>query len=150
MQYIPCNSALFAQETQFLTQKALFVQRFPKKVATNLNIATKYHMLGLKIFVGVQTLQPMPFAQFLPPCNSIMLCLLLSLSLPQVYQNRNLSQRSRRSCDNHIIQTNGSLWTLPTYLPYISYVLLGKYLGTTDISSSSDGLLTKSQWNSDA
>ena len=30
MQYIPCNSAILAQETLFLTQKTLFAQRSPK------------------------------------------------------------------------------------------------------------------------
>ena len=40
MQYIPCNSALLAQETLFLTQKGtFFAQRSPKsaQIATNLN-----------------------------------------------------------------------------------------------------------------
>ena len=44
MQYIPCNSELLVQETQFLTQKALlFIERFPKSAwfTTNFNIATK-------------------------------------------------------------------------------------------------------------
>ena len=40
MQYIPCHSALLAQETLFLTQKGIFfAQRSPKSalIATNLN-----------------------------------------------------------------------------------------------------------------
>ena len=32
MQYIPCNSALLAQETLFLTQKALFLPKDFQKV----------------------------------------------------------------------------------------------------------------------
>ena len=31
MQYIPCNSAFLAQETQFLTQKALYCPKISKK-----------------------------------------------------------------------------------------------------------------------
>ena len=40
MQYIPCNSALLAQEALFLPKKAFFAQRSPKSalIATNLNL----------------------------------------------------------------------------------------------------------------
>ena len=41
MQYLPCNSALLAQETLFLTKKGtVFAQRSPKsaQIATNLNL----------------------------------------------------------------------------------------------------------------
>ena len=51
MQYIPCNSALLAQETLFLTQKGtFFAQRSPKSVqiATNLNSRQNSVCWGLK------------------------------------------------------------------------------------------------------
>ena len=51
MQYIPCNSALLAQETLFLTQKGtFFAQRSPKsaKIATNLNSRQNSVHSGLK------------------------------------------------------------------------------------------------------
>ena len=51
MQYIPCNSALLAQETLFLTQKGtVFAQRSPKsaQIATNLNLRQKSVCSGLK------------------------------------------------------------------------------------------------------
>ena len=51
MQYIPCNSALLAQETLFLTQKGtFFAQRSPKSasIATNLNLRQKSVCLGSK------------------------------------------------------------------------------------------------------
>ena len=31
MQYIPCNSALLAKETLFLTQKGTFLAKYPQK-----------------------------------------------------------------------------------------------------------------------
>ena len=55
-QYISCNSALLAQETLFLTPKALFSPKiFQKlrKIATKLIIATTGRVLGLEIFVRV-------------------------------------------------------------------------------------------------
>ena len=51
MQYIPCNSALLAQETLFLTQKGtFFAQRSPKSalIATNLNSRQNSVCSGLK------------------------------------------------------------------------------------------------------
>ena len=51
MQYIPCNSALLAQETLFLTQKGpFFAQRSPKSayIATNLNSRQYSVCSGLK------------------------------------------------------------------------------------------------------
>ena len=51
MQHIPCNSALLAQETLFLTQKGtFFAQRSPKSVyiATNLNLRQNSVCSGLK------------------------------------------------------------------------------------------------------
>ena len=51
MQYIPCNGALLAQETLFLTQKGtFFAQRSPKsvKIATNLNLRQNSVCSGLK------------------------------------------------------------------------------------------------------
>ena len=46
------------------------VTNLTSDIATNLNIATKYRMLGLKIFFWVQTLRRRPFAQLRPPCLS--------------------------------------------------------------------------------
>ena len=49
MLYIPCNSALLAQETLFLTQKGtFFAQRSPKsaQIATNLNSRQNSVCLG--------------------------------------------------------------------------------------------------------
>ena len=51
MQYTPCNSALLAQGTLFLTQKGTsFAQRSPKsaQIATNLNSRQNSEGLGLK------------------------------------------------------------------------------------------------------
>ena len=51
MQYIPCNSALLAQEILFLTQKGtFFAQRSPKSalIATNLNSRQNSVCSGLK------------------------------------------------------------------------------------------------------
>ena len=64
MQYIPWNTAHLAQETLFLTKKSTsFCPKTPQKckIATNLNIATKKHILGLKIFFRIQTFRWRPF-----------------------------------------------------------------------------------------
>ena len=53
MQYIPCNGALLAQETLFLTKKKHFFCPKISKNATNLNIAAGKRILGLKLFVQV-------------------------------------------------------------------------------------------------
>ena len=55
MQYIPCNSALLAQETLFLTQKGTFLPKDLQKVRKSRQIFIRdkiaYVRLGLKIFV---------------------------------------------------------------------------------------------------
>ena len=89
MQYIPCNSALLPRETLFLTPKKkhfFVVQRCPNnaKFATNLNIVTKYCVLGLKIAVQLQTFRRRPIVPsartlFHPPTN--LQCALLKQNL---------------------------------------------------------------------
>ena len=71
MQYIPCNSALLAQETLFLTQKGtFFAQRSPKsaKIATNLNSRQNSVCSGLKFSSESKLLggAPRAPAQLLP------------------------------------------------------------------------------------
>ena len=64
MQYIPWNTAHLAQETLFLTKKSTsFCPKTTQKckIATNLNIATKKHILGLKFFFRIQTFRWRPF-----------------------------------------------------------------------------------------
>ena len=52
MQYIPCNSALLAQETLFLTQKALFWPKDLQKLRKLRQILIRDKIaFGLKIFV---------------------------------------------------------------------------------------------------
>ena len=51
MQYIPCNSALLAQGTLFLTQKGTFFAKRSLKralIATNLNLLQNGVCFGLK------------------------------------------------------------------------------------------------------
>ena len=62
MQYIPCNSALLAQETLFLTQKGTFLPKDLQKVGKSrqILIRDKKRMFGLKIFVQVQTFRRVP------------------------------------------------------------------------------------------
>ena len=62
MQYIPCNSALLAQETLFLTQKGTFLPKDLQKVrkSRQILIRDKIAMSGLKIFIRVQTFRRGP------------------------------------------------------------------------------------------
>ena len=68
MQYIPCNSALLAQETLLLTQKGTFLPKDLQKVreSRQIFIREKQRMFGLKIFVRVQTVRRVPPVL---PCN---------------------------------------------------------------------------------
>ena len=77
MQYIPCNSALFAQETLFLTQKALFLSEDFKK-CVNCNKSYYRHKIAyVKIFVRIQTFGRRPFMpshNFCHPAHMIGAC----------------------------------------------------------------------------
>ena len=72
MQYIPCNSALLAQEALFLPKKTLFLPKYLKKsalIATNLNSWQNSVCSGLK-FSNPNFSAP---AQHLPPCKMMYL-----------------------------------------------------------------------------
>ena len=72
MQYVPCNSALLAQETLFFySEEHYFVQRFLKsaQIVTNLNITTKKHVLGLCQSPNFSGKALHAFPQLLPPCK---------------------------------------------------------------------------------
>ena len=72
MQYIPCNSALLAQETLFLTQKGTFLPKDLQKVSNSRQILSRNKIA----YVRVQNFRPSPNfsagaprapAQLLPP-----------------------------------------------------------------------------------
>ena len=73
MQYIPCNNALLAQETLFLTQKGTFLPKDLQKVRKSRQILirdkiayvwAKNFRLSPNFLVGA----PRAPAQLLPPC----------------------------------------------------------------------------------
>ena len=70
MQYIPCNSALFAQETLFLTKKTL--RELQQILMSRQN--SLWLMLGLQIFVGVKTFWRMPFVPLHNLCHPALQC----------------------------------------------------------------------------
>ena len=62
LQYPPCNAAFLVQETLFLTQTNTFLPKDFQKVRKSRQILiSPQNMLGLKIFVGVQTFRRRPF-----------------------------------------------------------------------------------------
>ena len=70
MQYIPCNTALLAQETLFLTQKDTFLPKDHQKLRKLRQILIRDKMFGLKIFVRIQTFRrglPVPPQNFCHP-----------------------------------------------------------------------------------
>ena len=74
MQYIPCNSALLAQETLFLTKKALFLPQDLQKVrkSRQILIRDKIAYVGAKNFRQSPNFSagaPRAPAQLLPPCH---------------------------------------------------------------------------------
>ena len=78
MQYIPCNSALLAQETLFLTQKGTFLPKDLQKVRKSRQILIRNKIA----YVRVKKFRPSPNflagaprapAQLLPPWTAIQL-----------------------------------------------------------------------------
>ena len=66
MQYIPCNNALLAQETLFLTQKGTFLPKDLQKVRKSRQIFIRDKIVYVWAYFSAGA--PRAPAQLLPPC----------------------------------------------------------------------------------